>query len=143
MDVSEAMNEFLNGYYGKAGAPLRTYIDLMQKQVIENHVHYGIYCAPDQGHIPVELLAKAEELFDKAEMLAENDEILARVQKSRLQIRYARLYVTPVDDPTYACQAEKLISEIERFGLTYIKESCELEKSFAMLRSGDLPRARF
>ena len=118
MDVSEAMNEFLNGYYGKAAAPLRTYIDLMQKEVTEKNVHYGIYCAPDQGHIPEELLVKAEELFDRAEMLADNDEILARVQKSRLQIRYVRLYITSPEDPSYAAQAEKLISEVERFGLT-------------------------
>ena len=143
LDVSEAMNEFLFGYYGKAAVPLRTYIDLMQKEVTEKDVHYGIYCAPDQGHIPEAVLVKAEELFDRAEMLAENDEILSRVQRARLQIRYTRLYITSPENPTYAAQAEKLISEIQRFGLTYIKESCPLEKSFDMLRSGDLPRARF
>ena len=58
------MNEFLTGYYGEAAAPIRSYIDLMQKEVTGKNVHCGIYCAPDQGHIPDELLAKVIDLIN-------------------------------------------------------------------------------
>ena len=143
IDVSETMDEFLQGYYGRAGIVIRKYIDMMSEALIESHAHMSIYSTPNLGHITSELLDKAEELFDKAEMLADDDNILVRVQKSRLQIRYLRLYITPIDDPSYAAQAEKLIFEIKRFGLSFIKEHVPLEKSFDMLRTGDLPRARF
>ena len=136
IDVSETMNDFLGGYYGSAAAPIRAYIDMLTKHVVENHVHVGIYCDPKNGHIPEELLVKAEALFDRAEKLADNEAILARVQKSRLQIRYVRLFTTPVEDPGYAAMAEALIADVHRFGLTRVREWQPMDVSESRLRAG-------
>ena len=104
--------------------------------MVENHVHVGIYCDPKNGHIPEELLVKAEALFDRAEKLADNEAILARVQKSRLQIRYVRLFTTPVEDPGYAAMAEALIADVHRFGLTRVREWQPMDVSESRLRAG-------
>ena len=136
IDVSEVMNDFLGGYYGSAAAPIRAYIDMLTKHVVENNVHVGIYCPPDNGHIPEELLVKAEALFDRAEKLADNEAILARVQKSRLQIRYVRLYNTPMEDPARASMVEALIADVHRFGLTRVREWQPMDVSEARLRAG-------
>ena len=135
LDVSEAMNDFLTGYYGRAAAPIRAYIDMLQEHVTTQHIHVGIYCSPQQGHIPEALLEKAEKLFDRAEALADDEDVLARVQRSRLQIRYVRLNITPAEDPAYGPMAEAMIRDLARFGITRVREWEPMEKSLEKLRA--------
>ncbi len=135
LDVSEAMNDFLTGYYGRAAAPIRAYIDMLREHVVKQNIHVGIYCSPQQGHIPEPLLEKAEKLFDRAEALADDEDVLARVQRSRLQIRYVRLNITPAEDPAYGPMAEALIRDLARFGLTRVREWEPMEKSVEKLRA--------
>ena len=46
-DANRAINEFLDGYYGKAAAPIRAYIDLLHDHVERENIHVGIYAGTD------------------------------------------------------------------------------------------------
>ena len=61
--------------------------------------------------------------------------MLARVQRSRLQIRYVRLNITPAEDPAYGPMAEAMIRDLARFGITRVREWEPMEKSLEKLRA--------
>ena len=47
-DANRAMSEFLEGYYGKAAAPIRAYIDLLHDRVEQKNIHVTICVAAEQ-----------------------------------------------------------------------------------------------
>jgi hypothetical protein len=136
LNVNQAMNEFLCGYYGQAGAPIREYIDILARHVKEHHVHMGIFDNPTQGHIPDHILQKAIALWDKAERLADNDEILARVQCSRMQIRYVQINRMEPGIPGREEKVERFIEDLHRFGFIRTREARPLEISIQQIREG-------
>ena len=134
-DVGLWMDEFLTGYYGQAAAPIRAYLDLLEKHVTENKVHMGIYDDP-RWYLPDELLEKANALWNEAEAAAEDEAVLARVQKSRLQLRYAQVQRMPMEDPKRAEMVEELVADCGKFGITHIREAGDPNRGFEMLRTG-------
>ncbi len=47
-DENTAMNEFLDGYYGKAAGPIRKYLDLLHDHVEKKNIHVMIWAPPTQ-----------------------------------------------------------------------------------------------
>ena len=136
-DDDQLIQEFLEGYYGKAAAPIRKYIRLLEEDVSRQASHIGIYEDPAQ-FISWELLDAADKLWDEAERLATDETELARVRRSRLSVRFARARKMDVKDPDRSAYMEALIQDIRNFGIEYIRESQKLEKSFDVLRrNGD------
>ncbi len=89
-DPDRAIKEFLEGYYGKAAAPIRAYLDLLANHVNTKHFHVGIYTNPDAAFLTEELLTKANDLWQQAEDLtAGESEALRRVKLSRMSPDYA------------------------------------------------------
>ena len=95
IDVDDVMNDFLTGYYGKAGPYIRQYIDLMTSSLIKSnipllsqdhpHKHYKGYLAPT-------LLKSYNDLFDQAENAVKDQaDVLERVKVARLPLIYAML----------------------------------------------------
>jgi hypothetical protein len=84
------MNEFLEGYYGKAAKPIRQYIDLIHDWVQEKNIHVVIWAPPSSPHLTTELLQKADALWQEAEKLvADQPDVLQRVKVSRMSVDYA------------------------------------------------------
>ena len=135
LDVEQAMDEFLTGYYGMAAGPIREYIRLLTNHVVEDHVHMGIYDDPT-WYITDGTLEKAQDLWDEAEALAANESELARIRRSRLQVRYAQVQRMSMEDPARAGLVEALYEDVKAFGISHIRESQDLEKSFELLRAG-------
>ncbi len=135
LDVEQAMDEFLTGYYGMAAGPIREYIRLLTNHVVEDHVHMGIYDDPT-WYITDKTLEKAQALWDEAEALAANESELARIRRSRLQVRYAQVQRMSMEDPARAGLVEALYEDVKAFGISHIRESQDLEKSFELLRAG-------
>ena len=135
VDVDQVMDEFLTGYYGLAGAPIKEYIKLLADHMVNDHVHLGIYDDPT-WYVPAELLGKAEKLWDEAEAVARDENELGRIQRSRLQLRYAKVQRMDTSDPARAQLVEDLIADIRKYGFAFIRESQDLEKSFEILRAG-------
>jgi hypothetical protein len=91
-DENRAINEFLEGYYGKAAAPIRKYIDLLHDRVEKENIHVNIWVPPTHPHLTDELLVEADALWQKAEDLAAGDpDVLRRVERSRMSVDYAIL----------------------------------------------------
>lgn len=94
-NVDSLMHHFLNGYYGKAGAPLYTYIKTMEKALKTTKAELWIYDSPvtfKSNILRAEMLKKYNALFDEAEAAVKNNKILLkRVQMQRLTLQYSEL----------------------------------------------------
>jgi len=95
LNMDSLMNDFLNGYYGKAGKPIRKYIDLMTEELLNSKASLIIYGSPViaiEGYLKPDLIEKYNLLFDEAENLVKDEtEYLARVKIARLPLEYAML----------------------------------------------------
>jgi hypothetical protein len=91
-DSNRAISEFLDGYYGRAAAPICAYIDLLHNHAKAANAHMGCNAAIDGPHLTDDLLVKADQLWQQAEQLtAAEPEVLQRVKLSRLSVDYAIL----------------------------------------------------
>jgi len=93
-DANAAINEFLEGYYGKAAGPIRRYIDLLHDKVEREKIHLRVFSkqctSPTLAYLTEDLLTEANVLWQKAERLAANEpDVLRRVKLSRMSVDYA------------------------------------------------------
>ena len=95
LNADSLMNEFLNGYYGNAGKFIRSYIDLMQTELLNSDAKLNIYGDPVEAmnhYLAPELLDKYNAIFDEAETsVPDQPDILNRVKTARLPLIYAML----------------------------------------------------
>jgi hypothetical protein len=103
-DVNKVIDDFMYGYYGRAGQLVKQYFDLLQNRVTpDTHIHLGL--SPDDKLFSDEFVNEACRIFDQARKVADNDEILKRVEMASLPILYLKCKRTPVlakYDGTYA-----------------------------------------
>jgi len=125
-DVDAAMDDFLSGYYGAAGLPIRRYIDLLHDALDRagNVLYYG---DPPQSHgkdfLSPEMVAQYDALFDEAERLVADDrDVLLRVQTARLPLMYAKLNLRSGDFQSRVATAERLFDVTERIDLRMFDE---------------------
>jgi len=91
-DPDVAMNEFLQGVYGKAAEPIRQYIDLLRDKVVNENIHMHIWEGPNAPYLTDEILAASDALWDQAEAAVANDPAtLNRVNVARLSIDWVLL----------------------------------------------------
>ena len=89
-DQNRAIDEFLEGYYGKAAPPIRQYLDLLDDYAEKKGIHVGCFVPPQSPHLTDDLLAEADKLWEQAERRVAGDaELLHRVKTSRLTVDYA------------------------------------------------------
>lgn len=92
-NVDTLMNDFLSGYYGAAGQPVRKYIDEMREAVIASDKPLGIFGSPNQAsgsYLTWPLIERYGKLFDESEMaVADSADILERVKIARLPLDFA------------------------------------------------------
>ncbi|HET9279739.1 MAG TPA: DUF4838 domain-containing protein [Flavitalea sp.] len=95
LNVDSVMNDFLFGYYGAAGKPIRQYIDLIREELIKGGKPLRIFGSPNEAattYLTPELISKYNLLFDDADKLASDSaEILQRVRIARLPLMYATM----------------------------------------------------
>jgi len=88
----QGLHEFLDGYYGRAGGPIRVYLDTLHNRVLAGlaHTHKTAGCHVHLGEhnvrfgIDAECVACGLRCFAEAEALAETPAILERVQRASL-----------------------------------------------------------
>lgn len=122
-NTEEVVNDFLAGYYGRAGTAIRGYFDLLQSLVKPDvHFAYGIH--PSDEIYSADFIHRAEYLFAEAERVADNVEILHRVELASLPVLYLKCMRAPASakqDGTY----EKFCRIAEREGITHYNEEGE------------------
>ena len=87
------MNDFLNGYYWKAGSYIRQYIDEMTRASLSAEKPLRIFGSPNEAsttYLTPALIADYKRLFDQAEAaVADSAEVLERVRIARLPLNFA------------------------------------------------------
>ena len=74
-DVENVIDDFMYGYYGRAGKYIRQYFNLLQGRITpETHIHLGL--SPDDQIFTDQFINDSYEIFKEAEKVADNDEIL-------------------------------------------------------------------
>jgi hypothetical protein len=93
LNADSIMDDFLNGYYGAAGKPIRRYIDLMREEQARAGKPLGIFDSPNDAastFLTLPLIGKYKELFDEAESAVKDSaKILERVRIARLPLNFA------------------------------------------------------
>jgi uncharacterized pyridoxamine 5'-phosphate oxidase family protein len=122
-DVENVINDFLYGYYGRAGKFVRLYFDLLHGRITpETHIHLGL--SPDDQIFSDDFVSEAYQLFEEAGKVADSDDILRRVEMASLPVLYLKCKRTPVlakYDGTYA----KFCTVAQREGVLFYAEAGE------------------
>lgn len=123
IDVPSVIDDFMYGYYGRAGQYVKAYFDLLHNQITpDTHIHLGL--SPEDKIFSDDFVRKAERLFDEAEKVADNEEIRQRVEVARLPIMYLKCRRSPIEakaDGTY----DRFKAIVAREGITHYAEAGE------------------
>lgn len=122
-NTEEVVNDFLAGYYGRAGVPVRRYFDLLQS-LVKPDVHFAYGIQPSDEIYSADFIHRAENIFAEAESVADNVEILHRVELASLPVLYLKCMQAPASakqDGTY----DKFCRIAEREGITHYNEEGE------------------
>ncbi|MBI5084366.1 MAG: DUF4838 domain-containing protein [Acidobacteria bacterium] len=140
IDTGRAVDEFLEGVYGKAAKPMRQYFDLLHSEVRPPAGrHLWIFNVPDYSDT---FRSQAKEIFARAEALAEDEATRRRVLKARLAPEYYELLrdsTYEVRDGEYAPaglsalipRALDLFARMRTFGIESLHEGQQMEKDQA------------
>lgn len=94
-NADSLMNDFLYGYYGVAGEPIRKYIDDMREALLKSNTPLRIFGSPNDAvdtYLTPALMTRYNTLFDVAEkMVKDSAELLERVRIARLPLMYAAM----------------------------------------------------
>lgn len=127
-NTEDVINDFLYGYYGRAGKYIRQYFDLLNSRVTtETHMHIGL--KPDDPLFSDDFAQQSTNIFENAEKVADNEDILRRVEMASLQILYLKCKRSPslaLNGGTY----EKFNAIVKREGITRYAEYGETIESF-------------
>ena len=125
-NVDDVINDFMYGYYGRAGKYIRQYFDLLYGRITpETHIHiethkYNRLSAEDEI-FSGDFIERSTKIFSNAAIVADNDEILHRVEMASLPVLYLKCKLTPVEarkDGSY----EKFREIVKREGITHYAE---------------------
>jgi hypothetical protein len=95
LNADSVMNDFLSGYYGAAGKPIREYIDIMREELLKNKKPLRIFGSPNEAadtYLTPALTARYNAIYDNAEkMVKDSAVLLERVRIARLPLMYATM----------------------------------------------------
>lgn len=101
IDQDSIINEFLQGYYGKASSYIRQYIDTLQYFGQNSKVFLDIYAPPtnySKTFLSKDKIDIYSSIFDKAEEAVRNDSVyLLRVRTARLPLYFAIMEIGKAD----------------------------------------------
>jgi hypothetical protein len=97
VDAEAVIAEFLDGYYGAAGAGIRKYIAAAQEALASSGARLDIYESPvahADDYLSAARVSAYNALFDRAEAAVRSDRaVLERVKTARLPLQYAMLEI--------------------------------------------------
>lgn len=148
LDEKQLINEFMNGYYGKAAPYLISYLDLIHSAFLKLNKPLSCYNR-DFSFLGIEEMNKATQLFAEAEsVVAKNPVIIKRIQAAKLPLDHAWLIRYPIlkrlavekqlpfSGPTDRMQAcEEFILNAKKFETVNAAEGLPFDKYEDNLRS--------
>jgi hypothetical protein len=127
-NVPEIVDDFMYGYYGRAGQFVKAYFDLLHGRITpDTHIHLGT--PPEDPLFSDDFIRESKALFDRAEAVADTEEIRQRVEMARLPIMYLECRRNPIEakqNGTYA----RFSQIVEREGITNYAEDTAQKPAF-------------
>lgn len=118
VDYDACMNEFLEAYYGKGFADIRSFIDMTVEKAVPENGHLKIYDPMETTlDFSKEDISKADLLWKNAKTKADTDGHLSNVLRSEICWRYWKGFNVYDKD-----ESDKLIADIKASGITMIRE---------------------
>ena len=120
-DLDALVDDFMYGYYGRAGQHVRAYYDLLHAQVTPE-THIGLGLQPNDGLFSDAFVFEAERIFAAAKKVADNVDVLHRVEMAELPVLYLKCRRQPeqsVIDGSY----DRFCVVAEREQVTHYAES--------------------
>jgi hypothetical protein len=150
LDVDTVINDFLQGYCGKAAPPIRQYIDLLHQHVSPAGMNYHlVYNSDEAAFITPELLEKADALFAQAHALVQDADpgLKLRVEVAEVPVLYARLFAVIGSEEDLMKAAARMADIGERGNLQHRSETdtnfVDFAKSYRPSRYQSLPDGSF
>lgn len=140
-DTRQATNEFCAAFYGAAAGPLRSYLELIERETQNRpQLHMNIWTHPKDLVTPA-MIAEATRLFAAAEAAVKDDPVLLhRVQVAELPMMYAEITLagsstfTERDGQLVQAGGRDVSALVDRFtricqaeGVTMINEGTKLD----------------
>lgn len=119
-DVDAVIDDFMYGYYGRAGQAIREYLDFTHSRV-KPSTYLRFSNSYDIPLFGGDFLFQAERMLDQAEAVADDETIRRRVEMVRMQVMYLKLRLDlarAVEDGTY----ERFKKAATREGVGRIEE---------------------
>lgn len=141
-DPKVIREDFLSGYYGKAGRPIGEFLDLLLNKVKEENLHGGIYIGVEAPWLTNEIIAEGDRLFDEAEKLAGSPGLLQRVKHARLSLEYVKTLQginhaagngTAEDKAAILQRLEDFVKACEANGITQLNEGMPIRTRMEQL----------
>ncbi len=125
-NTEEVINDFMYGYYGRAGKFVRQYFDLLHNRITpESHIHLGL--TPGDAIFSDDFVQQSYQLFSEALKVADNEEVVRRIEMCSLPLLYLKCKRTPaiaLQDGTY----ESFCRIAKRENVTHYSEAGEMER---------------
>ncbi len=101
-DAEALLDDFMEGYYGKAAPYVREYFNAMNALSAPPDVRLGVYYNITDGPLTNEFLDWAANVWEKAEEAVKDDPaFLYNVRCGAMTVAYARLFRLPKMEPSY------------------------------------------
>lgn len=121
IDTKAVIDDFMYGYYGRAGQYVKEYFDLLQG-LVKPDTHIGLGTEPVDRIFTDKFIEQSLSIFEKAYQVAEDEDRIHRVDRAKLPVLYLKCRRTPLkarNDGTY----EEFVRIAEREGVTHISEA--------------------
>ncbi len=124
-NTDDVINDFMYGYYGRAGKFIRQYFDLLHNRLTpDTHIHLGL--TPGDAIFSDEFVQQSCDLFKEGIKVADNEDVVRRIEMCSLPVLYLKCKRTPAmarQDGTYAdfCRIAK------RENVTHYSEAGEVD----------------
>ena len=120
-DMEAVIDDFMYGYYGRAGQYVREYFDFLHAQIGERTTAH-IFDDVDRPLFGGNFIIQADRIFDRAESVADNVDIRRRLEMARMPVMYIKILNNlplAVEDGTL----ERFRAVCGREGVTRVRES--------------------
>lgn len=119
-NTAAVIDDFIYGYYGRAGLYVRQYFDLTQN-LITPQTHIKIGLQPGDKLFSEDFIEKSLQVLNEAAKVADDDLIAGRVALASLPVYYLLCMRNPVMARTTGIYA-KILQIIDKEGVTHLAE---------------------
>jgi hypothetical protein len=129
-DADALVAEWMQGVYGAAWEPMRSWFDMLHRQAADPKRHLYLQDEPLHPILAEEVLAAGDALFDKAAKLADTAAARDAIARARLSLRYVKLQRAKLPGG----ELDDFLRDANRFGLTHAAEGRPLDDWAAEIR---------